>query len=193
MFCFLGSFFAEPVIEHSGLSLSQNFTKGFTMWCGTRGIKATTNICSVKQHVRPSRCRRNAEDEQIKQFILLQVSFLRLFPCWIITCVLLIFKDVVNFSLPLLPNSQLHAKPAAEVSPRGDESASERIYFIQISLFKCSEPLERSQGTWWKGNGEYRFNLWPSAKMPIRNASVSAGDRATAHCQLGINLRHEFD
>lgn len=50
-------------------------------------------------------------------------------------------------------------KPAAEVSPCGDESASERIYFIQISLFKCSEPLERSQGTWWKGNGEYRFNL----------------------------------
>lgn len=191
MFCFLGSFFcwagyrafrlvAEPKL-HQGLYyvMWNERDKGYDkhLLC-----KAACETISVQT----KRWRRADKT----QFILLQVSFLRLFPCWIITRVLLIFKDVVNFSLP---NSQLHAKPAAEVSPRGDESASERIYFIQISLFKCSEPLERSQGTWWKGNGEYRFNLWPSAKMPIRNASVSAGDRATAHCQLGINLRHVFD
>lgn len=31
-----------------------------------RGIKATTNICSVKQRVRPSQWRQNREHEQIK-------------------------------------------------------------------------------------------------------------------------------
>lgn len=45
---------AKLVLEHSGLSPSQCSAKGFTMCCEVRGIKATTNICSEKQPVRPS-------------------------------------------------------------------------------------------------------------------------------------------
>lgn len=137
---------------------------------------------------------KKTEHEKIT-FIWLHVSHLELlFLCWITTCSLLILNDAVKGLLLLSTFSTKAA--AAEV--RGKSALKiEGVYLIWITLIQVvclqNEPLEESQGTLCKGNGEYRFNLWTSAKIPIRKASVGiASKMAAKQCQEVINVKHAF-
>lgn len=60
-----------------------------------------------------------------------------------------------------------------------------------VSMPLARKPLEEPRGTSSRSNAKYRFDSWPSAKTPIRSASLSTGHLATVEIRNGRKLEKE--